>query len=60
MANILVYISNDDAHNYPFHRLQLVVETFELNEPTNDNFIKSPKELRQRWRKRYNKLWGLV
>ena len=29
MASKLIYIPNDDAQNYPFCRLQLVVETFE-------------------------------
>ena len=28
MAGILKYIPNDDTHEYPFRRLQLVVETF--------------------------------
>ena len=29
MADKLMYILNDDKQNYPFWRLQLVVETFE-------------------------------
>ena len=29
MTNKLIYIPNDDTQNYPFFRLQLVVETFE-------------------------------
>ena len=28
MVNKLIYIPNNDTHNYPFCRLQLVVETF--------------------------------
>ena len=28
MADKLIYIPNNDAQNYPFCRLQLVVETF--------------------------------
>ena len=36
MADELMYIHNDDTQNYPFCRLQLVVETFE-------NFNKSPQ-----------------
>ena len=28
MADKLMYISNDDTQNYPFSRLQLVVEMF--------------------------------
>ena len=33
---------NDDTENYPFCRLQLVVDT-QLNEPTNKDLIKVPK-----------------
>ena len=29
MADKLMYIPNDNTHNYPFCRLQLVFETFE-------------------------------
>ena len=28
MADKLMYIPNDDTHNYPFCRLQIVVDTF--------------------------------
>ena len=28
MADLLIYIPNDDSQNYPFFSLQLVVETF--------------------------------
>ena len=48
----LMYIFNDDAHNYPFFRLQLVVEFLytHLSEP--DQFqLKSPNLLCQRIRK---------
>ena len=41
----LMYISNDDAQNNPFCRLQLVVETFgHLTKSRNQSkFNKSPK-----------------
>ncbi len=44
MADTLMCITNDDTQNYPFCRIQLVVETLntELNEPTNQNSIKAP------------------
>ena len=42
MADKLLNIPNDDKLNYSF-RLQLVVEMFELNEPTNHNSMKIPK-----------------
>ena len=38
-----MYISNDDTQNYPFSRLQLVVETFgQLHEQNDQNSIKVP------------------
>ena len=43
MADKLMYIPKDDTTNYPFCILQVVVETFGLNEPTNQNSIKVPK-----------------
>ena len=45
MVDKLMYIHNDDTQNYPFFRLQLVVETSvtELNKTTNQNSIKDPK-----------------
>ena len=45
MADKLMYIPYGDTHNYPFSRLQLVVERFghSLNKPTNENSIKIPK-----------------
>ena len=48
MSDKLIYIHNDDTQNYPFSRLQLVVEMFvkclktQPNEPTNQN-SKVPK-----------------
>ena len=42
MAFKLMYIPNDYTQNYPFCRLQLVVET-QINELTNQNSIKVPK-----------------
>ena len=40
MADILMYILNDETKNYPFCTLQLVVETLDiqLNKPTNKDF----------------------
>ena len=38
-----MYIPNDDTQNYPFCKLQLVVETFWPNKPTNQNPLKDPK-----------------
>ena len=37
--------TDDDLQNYPFCKIQLLVETFgtQLNEPTNTNSIKVPK-----------------
>ena len=45
MADKLMYISNDDAQNYPFFRLRLVVEHLDthLNESANQNSIKVEK-----------------
>ena len=38
MADELIYIPNDDIQNYPFGRLQLVVETFgHSNKLTNQS-----------------------
>ena len=34
---------NDYTQNFPFCTLQLVVKTFRLNEPTNQNQMKVPK-----------------
>ena len=49
MADKLMYIANDDTQNYPFCRLQLVVETFGHSDKlTNQSkFNKSPKVVRQ-------------
>ena len=57
MADKLMYISNDDKQNYPLSRLKLVVKHLntQLNEPTNQNSLKSPKLLSQRIRKHYYK-----
>ena len=45
MVDIFIYIPYDDAQNYPFCRLQLLVKMFDtqLNEPTNQNSINIPK-----------------
>ena len=45
MADILMYIPNVNTINYPFHRLQLVVKTFNthnLINPNNKNTKKPP------------------
>ena len=39
MANKFMYIPNVNSQNYPFCRLQSVVET-KLNKPTNQNSLK--------------------
>ena len=48
MADKFMYIPNDDTHNYPFFRLQLVVEmsNTQLNETTNQNLIKVPNVIK--------------
>ena len=60
MADKLICISNDNTQNNLLCRLQLVVETFDTqgHEPTSQNWnsIKVLKLLRQRIRKRYNKI----
>ena len=45
MSDKLIYIPNDNTQNYPFFRLQLVVEKLntQLNELTNQNLVKVPK-----------------
>ena len=45
MADKLMYIPNADTQNYPFCRLQLVVDT-QLKESTNQNELKVPKVVR--------------
>ena len=56
----MVYIPNDDAQNYPFSRLKLVVKRLhtQLNNPTNQNSLQSPKFLSERIRKLYYKTLG--
>ena len=46
-------ILNDDTQNNPLCRLQLVIKIFDIqvNEPTNQNLIKSPKVVEQRNKK---------
>ena len=46
MANKLMYIPTDDAQNYPFGRLQLLVEPFEHSTYWT-NSMKVPKVVRQ-------------
>ena len=47
MYDKLIYIPNDDTQNYPFYRLQLMVEKLDtqLNELTNQNSLKVPNEI---------------
>ena len=51
MADILIYIPNYDTQNFPFCRLQLVVEKFgHLTEWTNKTkFNKSPQRIGKRY-----------
>ena len=61
MIDKLMYIPNDDTQNYPFCRLQLKLLKLlntQLNEPTNQNSIKSSKLLHNRIRKRWFKTLG--
>ena len=57
MADKWMYIPNDDSQNYPFCRLQLVVESFytQLGKPTNQNLLKVPKV--NKVHKMFIKLW---
>ena len=50
MDEKFIYIPNEDTQNYPFSKLQLVVETFE---PSIKIQKKSPELLSQRIRIRY-------
>ena len=45
MAEELMYIPNANTQNWPFFKLQLVIETFghSTNKPTNQNSIKVPQ-----------------
>ena len=46
MAYKLMYIPNNNTQNYPFCRLQLMVETYgqwALTESINQNLVKVPK-----------------
>ena len=55
-----MYIPNNNAQNYPFYRLQLVVKRLDtqLNKPTNQNSIKAHKVGKPTNKKRYNKTLG--
>ena len=46
MADKSMYIHNDDTQNYHFCILELVVETFKLNKPTNQNSVKVHKDIK--------------
>ena len=61
MADTLMYIPDHDTHNYTLSKFKLVLKT-QLNEPTNQNALQSPKLLSQRIRQRFYKTrtWGLV
>ena len=45
MVDKLMHIPIDDKQNYPFRRLQLVVESLDtqIKEPTDQNSLKVPK-----------------
>ena len=58
MADKFMYIPNGDTQNYPFSRLQLVVETFVHS--TSMKIYQSPRLLSKRIRKRYHKTLGTV
>ena len=57
MADKLINFLKDDTQNYPFIRLQLVVDA-QLNEPTNQNSIKVHKVKKQTDNKLYYKTLG--
>ena len=59
MADKLMCNLDDDAQNKSFSRLQLMVKRLytQLNEPTNQNSIRSPKLVSQKI-KHYNKTLG--
>ena len=61
MADILMYIPNEDTQNYSNYLNNWLkrLDT-QLNELINQNSMKSPKLLSQRIRKRYYKTFGLV
>ncbi len=56
MAAELMFIPNDNTQNFPFNRLKLLAEAFELNDPTNQNSLKSPNLLSQQIRNKYKTL----
>ena len=60
MANKFMNLPNDDAQNYPFFRLQSVVETFgHSTEWTNQSkFFSVPKVVKPTNKKHYNKTLG--
>ena len=53
MADILMYILNENTQNYPFRRLHQWLNRLDTqhNEPTNQDSIKFPKLLGQQMRK---------
>ena len=51
-------IPKDGTQNYPFSRLKLL--NTQVKEPTNQNFLWSPKFLSQRIRKRNYKILGTL
>ena len=62
MANKLIGIPYDNAHNYPFRRLKLAQKRLNtlLNESNNSNSLVSPKLLSKRIRKCYHKTLGTI
>ncbi len=60
MADKLMYISNDDTKNTPSVDLNKWLKLFDtqLNLPTNQILLKSPKLLIQQLNKRYYKSLG--
>ena len=53
MADKLMCIFNDDTQNYPFHRLHLMIETFEhlISYINQSNSIKVPNVVKPTNRK---------
>ena len=57
MAHKLIFIPNDDTLSVDYNQWLKRLDT-QLNKPTNQNSIKSPKLLNQRIKKRYDKTLG--
>ena len=58
MAGELIYTPNEDTPNYPFCRIQFVVET--LGHLTNKNLFQIPSCKANKYENVILRLWGLV